>query len=182
MGSKITLRKELGLSEDKFTVLLMGGVEGVGKIYNIVEKLDNVCENIQMIACTGKNKKLYDRLKSLNLKNHLKVYEYTEEMAKIMKASDVLVTKAGAASVFEAIESNLPMIIYSYVPGQEAGTPGWVVKKGFGKYLTKPKRIAATIDDWIRNDKTAKFSGNMIKYGKENSTYEIVDAILELTE
>ena len=38
-----------------------------------------------------------------------------------MKASDVLVTKAGPGTIAEASICGLPCLMFSYLPGQEAG-------------------------------------------------------------
>ena len=180
LSDKVALRKELGLSEDKFTVLIMGGIEGVGYIYEMVREAENMDREIQLIVCTGKNVRLYDRLNNMKVRFPLKVYGYTKEVPKLMRVSDLLLTKAGAASVAEAIASNLPMIIYSYVPGQEAGTPKWVEKKRFGKHITKAKEIVRTIDGWIESGKLAEFKQNIREYGNRKETYEIAQAILDL--
>ena len=180
LPDKAILRKELGLSEDKFTVLIMGGIEGVGYIYEMVREAENINREIQLIVCAGKNTRLYDRLSNMKVGFPLKVYRYTEEIPKLMRASDLLLTKAGAASVSEAIASDLPMIIFSYVPGQESGTPKWVERNGFGKYVNRPKAIVKTINDWIENGKINELKKNISRFKNPKVTYDIVDLILSL--
>jgi len=175
-----SLRRELGLDENKFSILIMGGAEGVGDIVGIVNELKKARKEIQVLVCTGKNKRLFDQLKSLHVSYSLKVYSFTEKIPQLMRASDLILTKAGAASVSEAIASELPMIIYSYIPGQEAGSPGWVEKNGFGKYVKEPELIVKTINNWVESGKINEIRSNISKFRDPASTFKIADLILSI--
>jgi len=47
-------------------------------------------------------------------------------MPELMRAADLLVTKAGPGAVSEAFVSGLPLIIFDYIPGQECGNVAYV--------------------------------------------------------
>jgi 1,2-diacylglycerol 3-beta-galactosyltransferase len=47
-----------------------------------------------------------------------------------MRAADVLLTKAGPSTVFEAVASRLPAIITAHLPGQEAGNTAYFEREG----------------------------------------------------
>ena len=49
-----------------------------------------------------------------------------------MRASDLLITKAGPGTLAEASVAQLPVVVYDYVPGQERGNLDWVRNNGVG--------------------------------------------------
>lgn len=69
------LRRELGMDEDLPAVLLMGGGEGMGPIEATAQALGNTLydENLgqpigQILVICGRNKRLYNRLQSIDWK------------------------------------------------------------------------------------------------------------------
>ena len=67
-----------------------------------------------------------------------------------MSASDCLVTKAGPGTIAEAMIRGVPVILSSFLPGQEEGNVPYVVDGNFGVYTgNKPKRIAFTVKNWF---------------------------------
>jgi len=80
---------------------------------------------------------------------------FVNEMAKYMVAADVLVTKAGPGSIAEAASVGLPVMLTSFLPGQEDGNVDFVVNKQFGCYCpySDPNAIAKTLSSWLLDDK-----------------------------
>jgi 1,2-diacylglycerol 3-beta-galactosyltransferase len=63
------------------------------------------------------------------------------------------VTKAGPGTIAEAMTRGLPMVLSSFLPGQEAGNVPYVVDGGFGLYPgPKPSKIAKTVRKLITDD------------------------------
>ena len=58
---KNTVLKELGLSSNKLTILLMGGSFGAGNMKETLEDLLNVDRDFQIIVITGRNEHLKDK-------------------------------------------------------------------------------------------------------------------------
>jgi 1,2-diacylglycerol 3-beta-galactosyltransferase len=52
-----------------------------------------------------------------------------------MRASDVVVTKAGPGTIAEALCCGLPLLLVWYLPGQERGNVEWVVDIGAGRFV-----------------------------------------------
>jgi processive 1,2-diacylglycerol beta-glucosyltransferase len=65
-------------------------------------------------------------------KELVRVFGYTSDMHKMMRAADVLVGKAGGLTVSEALAVGLPLIIYNPVPGQELYNVDFLVNFGAG--------------------------------------------------
>ena len=115
------LRELYGLDPDRKTVFLMSGGFGVGPMAEMLGAL-NACEApIQVITVCGHNKAVYENISVLkdSLNYPVILFGFTDKVAELMAASDLMITKAGGISVTEALNSRLPMILFASVPGQE---------------------------------------------------------------
>lgn len=127
---RANLRREMGLA-DRFTTLLTAAAAAPGDLRDIASQLAGC--GIQVAAVTGHNSRLKRRLDTLARKADLvKVFGYTDDMHKMMRAADVLVGKAGGLTVSEALAVGLPLIIYNPVPGQELFNVDFLVNYGAG--------------------------------------------------
>ena len=123
-------RKDFKLS-DRFTALLTAAAGSVGDVQEIAGELAE--RGIQVAAVTGSNRRLQRRLDTLERKQPLvRVFGYSHEMHKMMRAADVLVGKAGGLTVSEALAMGLPLIIFNPVPGQELFNVDFLVNYGAG--------------------------------------------------
>ncbi|MGI6668196.1 MAG: MGDG synthase family glycosyltransferase [Acetivibrionales bacterium] len=114
------LLKKTGL-DYKPTILVMGGSLGFSGMCGIFSSLLELERDIQVIAVTGHNKKLKDRLDSISRgsRKKTKIFGYTDNISDLMGASDLIITKPGGITVSEALVRKLPLIIVTPIPGQE---------------------------------------------------------------
>ena len=178
---KGALRSNMGLSPDKFTILIMGGAEGFGKIFDQVVALNELQKDFQVIVIAGRNVKLFERLEieKERFKFPLKIYGFTKEVPVIMRASDLLLSKAGPQTVVEAIASELPLISTGYIPGQEEPIPAWIEKNEIGRYITDSKKTVKVINELLEKNGTEKMKENIRKIKNPRVTYEIAEEILK---
>jgi UDP-N-acetylglucosamine:LPS N-acetylglucosamine transferase len=128
------LRLGLGLQPDRFTVLVMGGGEGIGGLDTIARQLVQTQLPIQLIVVAGRNPALY---KSLSKQQHEwgiphRVFGFAQNVPELMRASDVVVTKAGSVTIAESLACGLPIILSSVIEGQESGNVDFLVRHGVG--------------------------------------------------
>jgi 1,2-diacylglycerol 3-beta-galactosyltransferase len=173
---KKAVRAEFGLKVDIYTVLVMGGGEGAGNILEIAEELNRAEFDMQLIVICGRNKQLEDKLNGMKLRFPAKIFGFTNEVPKVMDASDIIITKGGPGAIFEALAKDLPMIITSWLPGQEEGNVDFVLKHGIGKVSTDLKDTVALINE-LKNDGSVK--DNIAKAKKPHAVFDIADLILE---
>lgn len=181
--SVIKLRQSLGLEPNRFTVFVNAGWIGGGNIPKIFSELIREKLNIQTIFLAGKNQKLKEEAEKLTLKAKfpVKVFGYSDEMEKLMQVSNVMVSKLGGLTTFEALACRLPIIADVVTPPmpQEAGTTHLIVQKGAGILLRRTKDIVPVIKDLLDNPlkynsmKTATTSLIV-----PNSTQKIAEEIL----
>ena len=120
-------RRELGLNSHP-SVLVMGGGLGLGGIEDIVGNLlDN--SSFEVVVVAGKNQRLLDKLD--RLKNpRLHTYGFVENIARVVAACDLVVSKPGGVTTAEVLALGKPLVIYSSLPGQEDRNTDYLLNKG----------------------------------------------------
>lgn len=147
--------QELGLKENAFVILIVGGGFGVGPIREIVSSLDRLDKHtrnrVQLLVVCSRNKKLYAQMEIIvrDLKVDTKIFGFVPDLYKMMAVSDVIVSKSGGLTTSESLASGLPMIIISPIPGQETKNCDLLVKNQAAIRIDKPYEIKKAIEDLI---------------------------------
>jgi 1,2-diacylglycerol 3-beta-galactosyltransferase len=178
LGRKSTLRKKLGWPSSKPIVLLMGGGEGMGPLAKTAQAIDaSGLDVVQVIVC-GRNQRLKAKLEACKWENPTLIYGFTRDMPNFMRASDVIVTKAGPGTIAEALNAQLPIILYAKLPGQEDGNVTFVQEEGAGVWAPKPQEIVRTLTRWIsRPVERKKVIENCRRAGKPEAARTIAHII-----
>lgn len=145
LGLKVIDKKEalrsLGLGED-FTVLVMGGSLGAHQINEKFIAAARQIKNIhfQVIHLTGKNdfERARDFYNTAGIKN--RVYSFCEDMSGVFSAADLVISRAGAATISEICLFRLPAIL---IPYPYAGAH----QKDNAKILAKDNKAVMIEDD-----------------------------------
>nr|CAD1825031.1 unnamed protein product [Ananas comosus var. bracteatus] len=134
-----------------------------------------------LVIC-GRNKKLANKLQSINWKIPVQVKGFVTKMEECMGACDCIITKAGPGTIAEALIRGLPIILNGYIAGQEAGNVPFVVENGCGKFSKSPKEIAKIVADWFgpRMDELKAMSQNALKMARPDAVFKIVHDLHEL--
>lgn len=132
--NKQELQKKMGLEPSIPVVLLVGGGEGSGGLQDAVRAISRARLHVQLLIVTGRNKRLYAHLQRTRSSLHIpaKVFGFVHNMPEMMRAADVIVTKAGPGTICEALACELPLILNSFVPGQEEGNVDFVLHNDIG--------------------------------------------------
>jgi len=173
-------RKKLGIKNNKFVIFVFGGSQGAKKLGELTVSLAKDLENLQFILITGKN---FNPPKD-KPKNLITV-EYTEEMHNFYKSADLVISRAGAGTVYELMAFN-KYSIYIPFPFAASNHQYWNVKwlkdLGFSdlieeKDLTQ-KVLKDKILELVRKQEKLK-NINLKNLVKLNSEEIIVDTIKE---
>lgn len=152
-GDRHSLRSRLGWPQERPVVLLVGGGEGMGPLERTALAIATSCPTAALVVITGRNESLRERLESYRWPIPTFIYGFVHEMPDFMRAADILVTKAGPGTITEALNAELPMILYSRLPGQEDGNVGYVEAEGAGIWAPQPEMMVAAIQNWIKHPK-----------------------------
>jgi len=97
-----------------FTIFVFGGSQGARAInYCVIDAIQRLNElgNIKIYHQTGKldHQKVKDAYKSAKFEH--KVFDYTIDINKIYEEADLVVSRAGASTIFELINSDVPSVL-----------------------------------------------------------------------
>jgi len=127
---KAEARRAARLAE-RFTVLLTGAAGSASEVRDIAAQI--AASQVQVAAVTGHNTRLKGRMETLARREELvRVYGFVDDMHRMMRAADVLVSHAGGLIVAESLAVGLPLVLHSTVPGQESGNVDFMVNSGVG--------------------------------------------------
>jgi 1,2-diacylglycerol 3-beta-galactosyltransferase len=115
-------------------VLMIGGTSGAGRIYDDAMALIDSGMELDLTVVCGHNVNMYEKLCQVatgdTAKVRLHVTGYTMQIPELMRAADVLITKAGPGTLYEAAASYLPVVINSHIPGQEDDNAAFFAEAG----------------------------------------------------
>ena len=173
--NKKILREKEGLDPNLFTILIMGGGEGAGGIHKIVQAINYSKIKGQLIVIAGRNKKLKEKLEKETSKTRIptKIYGFTDHVPKIMAQSDIIITKGGPGAIAEAIAISIPMIITSWLPGQEEGNIQFVKENNLGYIQKDPEKIVKTIKELQIPSSYTKIVNNIKRRKNKNAVFDI---------
>ena len=173
--------KELGFSQNKFTVMIMGGGEGLGDVHSTAKIIYDHQLDVQLIVIAGRNQELVLKLKSLQELSHnpWAIFGFTERIAELMSIADVLITKPGPATLMEALAKELPVIAVGRMPRQEESNIEFVREKGIGYVVKRPEEIISIMKRLISdNQELQNIQQNIKREKKLTSAYEIARSIM----
>ncbi len=84
----------------------------------------------------------------------LAVHGFVGNMADWLRCADVVVGKAGPGTIAEATCCGAPLVLTSFVPGQEKGNTEFITGAGAGVYAPKPRQLIDEISR-LRGDPDA---------------------------
>lgn len=145
------LRKELGLAEDRSTILVAGGGDGMGNLFPIARAAAEAELDVQMVIVAGRNDTLRGRLEAVSWEVPARVLGFVENMADLMHTADLLITKAGPSTISEALCCGLPMLISGGLRGQEEGNAEWAAQTGAALVTPTPDRLVSALNDLLRD-------------------------------
>ena len=178
-------RRALGLDPDKFTVFVNAGWAGGGNIPQIFRELIHGQLDVQAIFLAGKNEDL--RLAAESMAKQapfpIKVIGYSDEVEKLMGAANVMISKLGGLTTFEALACRLPIIadvITDPMP-QEAGAANLIAKRGAGVLLKHSADVVPVVRRMVEDQiHYASMRAATIGLAVPNSTRHIVEEIAAL--
>jgi 1,2-diacylglycerol 3-beta-galactosyltransferase len=174
----------LGFDHEYLTLLIHGSGYKRDVYAKTVLRIIDRALPVQMIVVCGKDKELYEALKSQKGKTPypMKVCGFVDTMHELLAASDLLICKAGPAMIFEAIIMRRPMVITDFIPGQEKGNCRFVLQNDFGWHLRTPEDIVRLVerildDRDILTEKKRKLEASGISNGSRDVADYLIDLI-----
>ena len=136
-----SLLSGLGLPDRK-TVLVLSGGEGIGKLPSVLDAFSGFPGELTLIAIAGRNAGLLEECRRWaetheNRWLFVRTLGFVENMAEWMAVSDVVVTKPGGITLFEAMALGKPLLLLPARGGQEEINRRWAI--GVGAAVASPE-------------------------------------------
>ncbi len=150
-----TIRGLQGNNNETPIVLLMGGGMGPTRMDEIARRLAEHKVPMHIVAIAGKDKRAHRKLKSLKVEPPvlLSILSWTEDVAALMQAATILVTKPGGLTIAEAALCSLPTIFFNPIPGAEFVNAKRMVDAGAGVLTKNSNQTAKSIVSLLGNEK-----------------------------
>jgi len=141
------LRGQLGLRPGRFVLLVCGGADGSGGLVRNARAIAAHPLDLDLVVICGRNERARSSLAGLRTATGqvVRVLGYVDNMAEWMRASDVVVSKAGPGTIAEALCCGLPLLLVWYLPGQERGNVEWVVDIGAGRFVPRVEQLVDAV-------------------------------------
>jgi len=183
-------KSEFGLTENKKLVLFVMGSLGSSKMNEFLIKTMSLFKDkdYEVLFVTGANS--YDSIKNEIFPSNVKALPYVDNMTRIMKKADLMVSRAGASTLSEIIALNIPSILIPspYVPNNHQYKNALDLINNNACALIEEKDLKGdilvrTIDEILKDEnriKTMKNNLNNLKV--ENSATIIYENIKKLVD
>jgi len=142
-------RAELGVPDDAFVAMVIGGGWGVGNIERSARAVATV-EGVWTLVVCGKNESLKAKLDADPPPRTI-VCGYVTNMPDLIDACDLAVQNAGGLTSLEALRRGCPLLITDAIPGHGVANGELMDRVGVAKYVRDaadlPDAVAACRDD-----------------------------------
>lgn len=174
-------KSKFKLSENKKLVLFVMGSLGASKVNEFLISTMKLFKgkDYEILYVTGN--KDYDKIKEIKFPNNVKVVPYIDSLTRIMKNTDLIVTRAGASTLSEIIALDIPSILIPspYVPNNHQYKNAMDLVNAKASVLIEEKNlnsdiIVKNIDKIINDDKKLNDMKKGLKSLKIDNSAEII--------
>jgi processive 1,2-diacylglycerol beta-glucosyltransferase len=103
------VRDSLGL-DDRTMIVLNGGARGGGPIFEVYESIRRCAPDANVIAVCGQNASVRWRIDRLH-HSRTRTFGFLADIHRYVSAADLVVTKPGALSTYEALACQVPVLL-----------------------------------------------------------------------
>src|ERR1700733_6440562 len=140
--------------------------------------------DLQLTVTVGRDRTLRREIES-EIKSPVHPVEilgWSNRMPELLISHHLVITKAGGATVQEAIAARTPVIISQVVPGQEEGNARLIVENDCGQLAPDPDSIVEALGDAFKNGGAllARWTQNVSKLSRPAASLQIARFILSL--
>ncbi len=184
--------RELDLSADKRTLLIMGGSQGATGVDGIVlrhgEGLKDLAARVQVIHLTGADNEATVRSHYAALGVQARVFPFFERMTLAYSAADLALARAGGTAIAEMSSYGIPMLLVPYPHAADRHQHANALeaakqKAGFCQPETdwNPAWFRNYLDTLLLDDRRrGEFSRNSRSLSRPTAADRVADLVLEL--
>lgn len=178
----------LGLRPDLFTVFLATGGNGANNHFALLPALLRWAERIQVIAICGKDKETYHQLMHWRAQHPvlgLYIEGYSEQVHRLMQASDAIVTRGGTTTCAKALHFRCPIVFNAFggIMPQENLTWKFFRNGAGSEKIENAEDFGKIIDRWTgRSETYADYRERFLELRYEEDPTLLIDEIVGLAQ
>jgi processive 1,2-diacylglycerol beta-glucosyltransferase len=139
---------------------------------------------IQLTVTVGRNAGLkvsVDKIRDA-VTQQFETVDWSDELPRLLRANHLVISKAGGATVQEAMSAACPIIVNHVIPGQEEGNARFIVKTKSGTIARTHDEVIAAVQEVFANDAAQwrEWSHNISQLGRPTASLEIAKFLLAL--
>ncbi|MBA3273739.1 MAG: hypothetical protein H0T11_07685 [Chthoniobacterales bacterium] len=139
---------------------------------------------IELTVAVGRDRRLrkaVERIQGVAFRPFT-VVGWSEELPRLLRASHLLISKAGGATVQEAISAGCPMIVNHVIPGQEEGNARYLLETNSGTVATSQDAVVSAIESAFANDaaRWREWSTNVATLSRPAASLDIAKFLLSI--
>jgi processive 1,2-diacylglycerol beta-glucosyltransferase len=149
----------------------------------LVRRLAQLPE-IQLTVTVGRNAGLkvsVDKIRNL-VTQQFETVDWSDDIPRLLRANHLVISKAGGATVQEAMAAACPMIVNHVIPGQEEGNARLIVGANAGTIATDHDAIIAAVRNAFANGAVQwrEWSENIGRLSRPTASVDIARFLLSL--
>ncbi|UTR14735.1 glycosyltransferase [Salipaludibacillus sp. LMS25] len=177
--SKKEARLRLGISLTDKVVVIAGGGRGLTNYCRILKSLESLDDVLHIICMVGENSHAMKKLSKQKSKHKLRIVSFTDQFIVFLKASDVILSKAGGVTMAEALVCETPIVLFRSVPGHEEQNAHYLTNEGAAVSVSSYRGLAATIFHVLyRDDVRERLITRARSLKKPFAAHHIISTIL----
>jgi UDP-N-acetylglucosamine:LPS N-acetylglucosamine transferase/predicted metal-dependent phosphoesterase TrpH len=178
-GPKEELEVPTKGAERRILYIINTGKKKAGKV---IERLLEIPNTVLTITA-GRDAELKAKLteRTAQYGDRVKVIGWTNDMPHLMMSHHLVISKAGGATVQEAIAAKCPMIVNQVIPGQEEGNARLIEQLQLGAIAERNREVADLVEEAFKHRAQlwSEWRVNLEQVSRPDSSLRIAEMILE---
>jgi processive 1,2-diacylglycerol beta-glucosyltransferase len=138
--------------------------------------------NIHLTVTVGRDEKLRNAIEAVTSDRKIEIVGWTDQLPCMLNENDLLIAKAGGATVQETIAAGCPIIINHIVSGQEEGNARLIVETNSGVIARSPAATVAQVQCAFADDakRWHEWAANIGELSRPHASLDIARFLLSI--
>lgn len=139
---------------------------------------------IQLTVTVGRNAGLKLSVEKIRqtVTQEFEAVDWSDELPRLLRANHLVISKAGGATVQEAMSAACPMIVNHVIPGQEEGNARYIMETRSGDVALTHDAVIAAVQKAFANDAAQwrEWATNISRLGRPTASLDIARFLLSI--
>jgi processive 1,2-diacylglycerol beta-glucosyltransferase len=138
--------------------------------------------NIHLTVTVGRDEKLRSKIEAVTRNRNIDIVGWTDRLPCMLSESDLLIGKAGGATVQETIAAGCPIIINHIVSGQEEGNARLIVETNSGVIARSATETVMQVQRAFADDAKQwhEWAANIRNLSRPRASLDIAEFLLSI--